>query len=108
MSQVTNLIITFSTLEDHCLIIESMKQYRTNADNFYIVSVEDEDLPTRWYGGTRVLECNILLGAYNYLDLETFIAFLRNDVKWKAPDLVQLFVKEQEDMKFRLIDLIDE
>jgi len=75
---------------------------------FNIVSVNDEKLPISWYGGTKNLECVILIGAYNYLDLEEFILFLKNAVKWEAIDLVQLFVKQQEDMRFKLIDLVPE
>lgn len=107
MSSVTNLIITFSTLEDEEQVIGKMKAFYKSGDGFSIASVKDERLPQPWYGGTRRLECNILIGAYNYLDLEAFLAFLREEVNWEAPDLVQLFVKEQADMKFRLIDLTD-
>jgi hypothetical protein len=106
MSNVTNLVITFSSLEDEEQVITDMKAFYKTEDGFSISSVKDKRLPQPWYGGTRRLECNILIGAYNYLDLEAFLVFLREQVNWEAPDLVQLFVKEQEDMKFRLIDLI--
>ncbi|OMP74892.1 hypothetical protein [[Flexibacter] sp. ATCC 35208] len=104
MSKVTNLIITFSTLEDEQLVIEQIKLFDQEL-GFNIVSVNDERLPNVWYGGTRRLECCILIGAYNNLDLEKFILFLATKVEWEAADLVQLLVKEQEDMKFKLIDL---
>lgn len=105
MSRITNLIIAMSTLEDESRVIDEMKTYK---DGFFIVSVKDEKLPLDWYGGSKRLECNVLIGAYNYLDIESFILFLRNEVKWEAADLVQLFVKEQDDMKFKLINLVDE
>lgn len=107
MSRVTNLIITFSTLEDEERIVAEMRAFVKNDNGFYIASVNDERLPHGWYGGTKNLECSILIGAYNYLDLQLFLDFLRNNVNWEAPDLVQLVVKEQDDMKFRLIDLIE-
>ena len=107
MSEVTNLIITFSTLEDEERVIAEMKGFVKGDAGFHIVSVNDVRLPQNWYGGTKCLECNILIGAYKYLDLQLFLGFLRNNVKWEAPDLVQLIVKEEHDMKFRLIDLIE-
>jgi hypothetical protein len=105
MSQVTNLIIAFSTLEDVEMVITEMAKYKVHGNEFHIVSVEDNQLPSRWYGGSKFLECNILIGAYNYLDIEDFLKFLRNDISWDAPDLVQLFVKEHSDFKFRLLEL---
>lgn len=107
MGRVTNLIMTFSNLEDVEQIIHEMRAFYKTEAGFYITSVKDKSLPQPWYGGTKYLECNILIGAYNYLDLEAFLMFLRKEVNWEAPDLVQLFVKEQEDMTFRLIDLIE-
>ncbi|MBV7530995.1 hypothetical protein [Chitinophaga sp. sic0106] len=105
MSNVTNLIITSSTLEDEYQIIQAIKGF---TKEFNIVSVNDDKLPISWYGGTKNLECVILIGAYDYLDLERFILFLQNSVKWEAIDLVQMFVKQQEDMKFKLINLVPE
>ena len=106
MSRVTNLIVAFSTLEDEAKVIDRMRDY--NDGKFIIVSVIDEKLPSDWYGGTKRLECSLLIGAYNYLDLEGFLLFLRSEINWEAIDLVQLFVKEQDNMKFKLINLIDE
>ncbi|MBO9154087.1 hypothetical protein ACFOTA_17855 [Chitinophaga sp. GCM10012297] len=106
MSRVTNLLIIFSTLENENNIIAEMSNYIINGNNFNILSINDERMPQDWYGGTKRLECNVLIGAYNYLDLGPFLAFLRTEVSWEAADLVQVFVKEQNDMKFRLIDLI--
>jgi len=100
-----NLIITFSTLEDEQKIIQQISSYIPDT-GFNITSVNDVRLPPDWYGGTKRLECYILIGAYNYLDLAEFISFLRKEVNWEAADLVQLFVKEQEAMRFKLIDLI--
>lgn len=108
MGHVTNLIIIFSTLESEDVVISKMSNYIVNGNNFNILSVDDESMPQDWYGGTKRLECNVLIGAYNYLDLESFLTFLRTEINWEAPDLVQVFVKEQNDMKFRLIDLIHE
>ena len=105
MSVVTNLIITTSTLEDTEYLRGQLRNFFVNGNPFIIESVDSEDLPKAWYGGSKYLECNILIGAYNHLVLENLIDFLRTQIKWHMPEYVQLFVKEQDDFKFRIIDL---
>lgn len=105
MSIVTNLIICCSSLENEIDIIDQFKKYIHNGNPFYIVSVEDEKLPKAWYGGAKYLECIVFLGAYNHLDLDRFLGFMKTEMSWEAPDLVQIIVKEENDIKFRLIDL---
>jgi len=105
MSKVTNLLISFSNLEDSDTIIQSLKSFNYNGQPFEIVSIKDENLPEAWYGGNRKLEGNLLVGAYNYLDLIGLIEFIRGDIFWEAPEYVQIIVKEQDDFKFRLIDV---
>jgi len=107
MSRVTNLLLLCTTLESIELIIGQIATYKYGSSEFRIVSVNDSSLPESWYGGNRRLECNILLGAYNYLELDDFVSFLRDKVTWEAIDLVQLVVKEDHEMKFRLIDLVE-
>ncbi|MBD0284876.1 MAG: hypothetical protein ICV79_05550 [Flavisolibacter sp.] len=105
MSKVTNLIITFSTLEDDDVIIQSLKSFNYNGQPFEIASVKDKNLPESWYGGNRKLECNVLIGAYNYIDLNELIEFMKKAITWEAPEYVQIIVKEHNDFKFRLIDV---
>jgi hypothetical protein len=46
----------------------------------------------------------VYVGAYNRLELDAFVAHLRR-IEWNAPEFVQLFVKDQEDMAFRVINI---
>jgi len=54
-----------------------------------------------------MMEGNICLGAYNFLDLEGLVAFLRT-LEWEYPEAVQLIVKTQEELRFRMIDIFPE
>jgi hypothetical protein len=68
------------------------------------VSVDDRKLPKGWYGGHKFIEGGIFIGAYNHLNLEEFIVFLRN-MRWDSPEDVRLFVKEQFDNVFKPVEL---
>ena len=53
--------------------------------------------------GSKAMEANVWIGAFNYLDIVNFIDAL-NKVKWDYPEEVQLLIKEQEDEKFSQLD----
>lgn len=72
--------------------------------SFPLVSVDDPSLPRWWYGGSKHLEAILLIGAMNYFDLTEFVEHLRG-IAWEYPEAVQLFVRQQEDFAFRLINV---
>jgi hypothetical protein len=51
------------------------------------------------YVGTKVLEANVFVAAYNCFPVEEFVEFLKQ-VPWAEPDLLQCFVQLQDDDKF--------
>jgi hypothetical protein len=107
MSVVTNLILTFSISEDEDRCINEVNNYEYQGIKMNLVSVDfDKDIDNRkaWYGGTKFMEAPIFLGAFNHLDIEDFKRYLRK-VNWEFPELVQLIVKEQDDEKFRIVEL---
>jgi len=108
MSKVTNLILATSLSEDPPYLIEEFKKFKVNGLPFNLVSVDNETFPGTWYGGTKKLEINLFIGAYNHLNLSEFIYFMKNEINWEVPDSVQLIVKEQDDLKFRIIELFFE
>lgn len=71
-----------------------------------LVLVDDTQLPPKWYGKQR-LECCLAIGAFNHLDLDGLIRHLRT-IEWPYPDDVQLIVKDQEDLRFHVIDIFTE
>ncbi len=108
MSVVTNLVLSLS-FED----ARGPASKIADVNRFFespvrgLTSVDDPSLPRGWYGGSKMLEANLYVGAFNHLDLRRFIVHLRS-IKWERAECVQLLVKEQEDERFRLINVEDE
>ena len=107
MSDVTNLLIAFSSGEDKEKIQQQLRQHINNGRPFNVVSVDAPTLPLGWYAGSKFLEAGLFIGAYNHLDLDELLTFMKS-MTWHEPEDVQLIVKKQLDFKFSLIDLFPE
>ncbi|WP_133257177.1 hypothetical protein [Hymenobacter edaphi] len=107
MSQVTNLIITLAAGEDIDRAVTGLHKFEHHGYPFVIKSVDDDALPRGWYGGSKYLEANLLIGAYNNLDLRRLINHMRN-MHWDSPEDVQVIFKEPHDFKFKLRDVFPE
>lgn len=108
---MTNIVLAFSFSEDHTFHTESARgddfDYSVMASiNTWLSAHDfgtfgrDVDAVT---GGTMHLETPMYAAAFNYFDLSGFLDMLRS-VGWKYPSCVQLFVQEQDDERFRLIE----
>ena len=105
MSIVTNVIITCSVSENIPNIIHQLSNFNCcNGRPFNIVSVDDDKLPKGWYGGSKMLEAGILIGAYNMLDIVQFRQALKS-VKWVDKDAVLVLINEQMDLGFKLLEI---
>ena len=84
MSVVTNIILTFSSIEKNIKIENQLKDF----GGLNLVSIDDKKLPQGWYGGNKFFEANVYLGAYNNFDLERFISHLKRKYRIgrSAPD----------------------
>ena len=106
MSSVTNLILHIGIIEDEDAKIKEVNAFFGEREN-PLVGLREQPLPRGWYGGSKYLECNIYVGAFNYLDLVRFLKHI-NSIQWDEPQDVQLFVKEQNDTRFKLIHGVEE
>jgi hypothetical protein len=107
MSVVTNLILSFSSLEQVETRMKDINCFPYNGGQLNLVSIDynkDKEKSTVWYGGNKFFEGNIFIGAYNHFNTDEFVAYLKQ-INWEAPELVQLIVKEDWDEKFRIIEL---
>jgi hypothetical protein len=107
MSRVTNLILAFSVGEDEDKCIKAINNYEYRNLKMNLISIDfnkDMEKGIKWYGGTKFMEARIYMGAFNYLDIDDFRNYLRT-MDWADRDLVQLIVKEQDEEKFRIIEL---
>ena len=68
----------------------------------------------RGYGGGKFLECELAIGAFNYLDVEGLVRHLCpladpiNAADYLGVEELQLIVLEQEQGRFRMINITDE
>jgi hypothetical protein len=99
---VTNAILHFSG--NRTTFLAQVNTFFGSRRGF--VSVDAPELPRGWYGGSKMLERDLAIGAFNHLDLDALIHHLRAI----APDgpYLQLMVCEQEERRFRLINGNDE
>jgi len=105
MSVVTNLILLFSKSEDCTIIEQQLAEFKySNNIIFQIASIENDKLPKGWYGGSKYMEANIYLGAFNHFNTNDFINHLKS-IKWENPQDVQIIVKEENEFKFKLINI---
>jgi hypothetical protein len=105
LSHVTNIVLTFSILEDGDDRLDDLNR-------FFRYSEGGDAHPDDWYhspsplkmtssihscyGGTKALEAPVMLGAYNYLNVEALVRHMRT-IPWREPKEVQLFAKGQDD-----------
>ncbi|WP_346927121.1 hypothetical protein [uncultured Arthrobacter sp.] len=98
MSVVTNVVIHYDTLEPNELphAIASWFEERHSG----ISSITDGGARAFW-GGEKNPECDLLAGAFNYLELDEMLAYLAA-LPWEYPQSAQVWVKEQSDARFQL------
>ena len=103
MSVVTNTIPHYS--DDSPAFLDKVNKF-FEGDQKGFVSVDDPRLPDGWYGGCKYLERNLAIGAFNHLDLDRLVRYLRD----LAPDDedLQLIVSEQGEFRFRIINVNSE
>lgn len=106
MSQVTNIVLSFSWYDAEAGALEDVNAFFGADGRGGFVSCTDPALPWRWYGGTKVLEAEVYVGAFSHLGLEDLVAHLRA-LDWEEPRAVQLLVKSEEDERFTLINVLD-
>jgi hypothetical protein len=70
------------------------------------VSLDDPSLPRGWYGGSKYLEAELYAGAFNGFDIDEFMDHLRT-IEWQDPRCVQMFIREQDDERFQIINFVD-
>jgi hypothetical protein len=123
MSWVTHAVLTWDSSPDeeadvfadtsaqNAEVLAQVNEFFKDEDGEEIqkgfVSLKDPTLPRGWHGGSQSLECEMAVGAFNYLDVSGLVDHLRN-LDWEASESVQLFIKDQQDDRFRLINVFEE
>lgn len=110
MSQITNVILHMGTNTQ-----EKAKEHLTQVNHFFNDDTGSRIKPrfayvNDWqatFYGQRILEVDLAIGAFNYLDLNALVKHLRT-VDWNEPGAIQLMVREQNEIGFRIIEVFPE
>ena len=107
MSVVTNVILTFSMMEDEEPILAAINAFDGfyNSDDRFIAPTEE--VACQCHGGTRAIERHILVAAFNHFSASDFRKHLLT-VPWYEPDAVQVMVCEQDQATFSIWSLWDD
>lgn len=102
MSCVTNLIVTWHISEnrDQLKLINTYFYDTNESIRLGLLHINGSNC----FGGDKNLEHNIAIGAFNYLNLDLFIQYLKT-LSWNRPESVRLHICEQEDEGFWIRDL---
>lgn len=113
MSYVCNTILALPCLdkEEVDALLPKVNAFFDGRPGF-VSAVHDEKLPRHWWGGSKCLQCDLWIGAFNYLNIPGLVAHLRA-LDWGGEDLyvkphLQLIVQDEHDDKFRTIDIFPE
>lgn len=102
MSYITNTIISIG-MNDSDKLNEVNKYF---GEDRGFVSCDSAGLPRGWYGGSKFLEVEIGIGAFNYLNVNLLKEHIKN-IQWEYPEDVQLLICDQDTDRFKIWNLID-
>lgn len=100
MSNVTNVILKHGIVSEETgsltsRINEFFRQSRFSDVEYGFINLDEVQTHRKPYGGTKCLECEVLVGAFNHLDIRGLVEHLLT-IPWEEPEETQLFVQYQE------------
>ena len=107
------LISSFSIGEDTRSRINEVNSFLNNGREFKITSIDFEEgtnwlgkaNTNRWYGGSKMMETSLFMGAFNPLDLDGHVEHIKT-INGEELENVQVIVKEQEADKFKILVIL--
>jgi len=92
-----------SYVTDIILISHYLKQDTIDEINGWLIGYQRNGLyeVTEHAGGSKAMQCEVHMGAFNYLGLEEFLEFIKT-LPWEEKKQMQLLTKEKHDDKFTL------
>lgn len=92
MSQMTSIIITGSCLEKEKDKTQFINRWLKKNDHLPIKEIK-ESYENKWLGGEKVFTSYLLIGQFNYLDVDKFIKML-NDIRWEYPEMIRILIED--------------
>jgi hypothetical protein len=109
MSHVTNVIVAFMITSDtkaQKVIDRINKLIPYNEDRHQALLYLN---PTESYGGSKCLEVELAIGAFNYLNLDEWLKALQvEDWTELDPGFIQVLIQDQNDNGFGSITVYDD
>jgi len=101
MSRVMNVILTTGCGEtpDRIAALNGILWLNSSTRGFAPLPASHSS----YIGGTKAMECDVYLAAFNYLPLAAVVRAM-HATRWNEPEQVQLFVKDEDDRRFTEID----
>lgn len=96
MSSVTNIIVTSSIFNDDPQLLESVNEKLKQYGFFVNVA--------KYATSYKVVEAQVWLGAFNYLDLGVFLDAI-HAVPWEDPEDLRIFIQRQCDNSFSCLEI---
>lgn len=96
MSNVTNIIVTSSIMNDSPQLLESVNEKLKQYGFFVNVA--------KYATSYKVVEAQVWLGAFNYLDLRVFLDAI-HAVPWEDPEDLRIFIQRQRDNSFSCLEI---
>lgn len=93
MSCIADTIVAFSVCDEDR--VHDITEYFESIDQVPPVFLDDDTNP-RKYGGTYAIQRTVMVGAYNYLDIDALVQFMES-LTWINPEDVQLLIANEHD-----------
>lgn len=90
MSLMTKVIILGSVLEKNTEKLEKINKWLKKEKHAPIKEFDDS-IETPTMGGEKVFTSFLLIGCFNYLNIEKFLGFLKN-IKWEFPEHIRVLL----------------
>lgn len=106
MSVVTNVILTFPLVsgEGDTELVDKLNAHLKTTPVANGLAAWFRLIPDEGTGGTRCVETNICVSAFNHLNLDGLVGLIQS-FDWPEKENVQVFVQEDNDNRFREIQL---
>lgn len=104
MSVITSIIIIFPYSELETERIQEINSFQFGGKTFSFKWIDDDK--NGCYNGNKNFNSVVLLGSYNNFPLESFLEYIRSNVKWDDKTYVQILIKSEStnDATFKIYE----
>ena len=105
MSNVDNCILTGVFPKMLVLVNKAIAKVTCGQE---FVDVDDDKLPSGWYGGSKMLEVGVAIAAFNYVNISDLVHMIRTVPFGEMKSQVQLILNTQHNARFEIVEIFPE